>query len=238
MRLRLRFTKLGKVRFISHRDVARVWERALRRTRVPVATTEGFSPRPKVHFGLALSTGYESVGEYLDVDLADGATVDPASLAAPLSAALPIGIDVQAAVEVDRHTPSLQQSVTSCTWRVEVLGLDPVTAEAAVGAALAAPALPLTRSRKGHEAEDDLRPHLRSLAVVRPTPSGVELEAELGTQPRSLRPSELVAAVFPAADEGRVRRLHQWIERDGARREPLPLPSDATAAPHAEARAS
>ena len=60
MRLRVRYTKLGKVRFISHRDTARAWERAIRRAELPVAYTEGFSPRPKVHFGLALSNGHES----------------------------------------------------------------------------------------------------------------------------------------------------------------------------------
>jgi radical SAM-linked protein len=238
MRLRLRFAKLGKVRYTSHRDLARVWERALRRARLPIALTEGFSPRPKVHFGLALSTGYESLGEYLDVDLAEGATVDPGTLPPLLSAVLPVGIDVQAAAEVDRRTASLQQAVTSCTWRVEVVDVDDGEAAAAVLAALDAPSLPLTRSRKGQEAVDDLRPHLRSLAVVGPTDRGVELEAELGTQPRTLRPSELVAVAFPGREEGRVRRTHQWIEHDGARWEPLPLPHGATSAPHAEARAS
>ena len=66
-RLRVRFSKFGKVRFTSHRDVARIWERSLRRGDVAVAYTEGFSPRPKLSFGLALSTGYESYGEYLDI---------------------------------------------------------------------------------------------------------------------------------------------------------------------------
>src|SRR3954466_11109388 len=73
MKVRIRFSKLGKVRFTSHRDVARIWERALRRAAVPVAYTEGFSPHPKLSFGLALSTGHESLGEYLDVDIAAAA---------------------------------------------------------------------------------------------------------------------------------------------------------------------
>src|SRR5690606_40985756 len=68
-RVRIRFSKLGKVRFTSHRDTARIWERALRRADLPVAYTEGFAPRPRVSFGLALPTGAESLGEYLDVDL-------------------------------------------------------------------------------------------------------------------------------------------------------------------------
>ena len=66
MRIRVRFAKVGKVRWTSHRDLARIWERAIRRVGLPVAYSQGFSPRPKVHFGLALSTGHESLAEYLD----------------------------------------------------------------------------------------------------------------------------------------------------------------------------
>src|SRR3954468_12553257 len=95
MKVRIRFSKLGKVRFTSHRDVARIWERALRRAAVPVAYTEGFSPHPKLSFGLALSTGHESLGEYLDVDIAAAAAadVDIEELPARLDPGLPIGLD-------------------------------------------------------------------------------------------------------------------------------------------------
>ena len=95
MRVRIRFVKLGKIRWTSHRDVARMWERAFRRAALPVAYTAGFSPRPKVSFGLALPTGHESVAEYLDVELAPaGPDVVIASLPARLSSALPAGVDV------------------------------------------------------------------------------------------------------------------------------------------------
>ena len=67
MKLRLKYTKLGKIRWISHRDVARALERALRVAQVPLAFTEGFTPRPRVSFGLALATGHESEAEYLDL---------------------------------------------------------------------------------------------------------------------------------------------------------------------------
>src|SRR5204862_7253907 len=76
VKLRIRFTKLGKVRFTSHRDIARMWERAFRRTGVALAYTAGFSPRPKISFGLALPTGHESVAEYLDVELAEDGPPD------------------------------------------------------------------------------------------------------------------------------------------------------------------
>src|SRR2546421_1452639 len=100
MRIRLRFAKTGKIRWTSHRDVARMWERAFRRVGLPLAYTQGFSPRPKVSFGLALPTGHESAAEYLDLELAADnaatAEVDISSLPARLSLALPAGIDVQA----------------------------------------------------------------------------------------------------------------------------------------------
>src|SRR5438270_74675 len=125
MRVRLRFSKLGKVRWTSHRDVARMWERAFRRVSLPLAYTQGFSPRPRVSFGLALSTGHESVAEYLDVELAPGAHTDVESLPASLTPVLPVGIDVLAAVTIDERAGSLQEEVTSCDWLVEVAGVTP-----------------------------------------------------------------------------------------------------------------
>jgi radical SAM-linked protein len=233
-RIRLRYSKLGKVRFTSHRDTARIWERALRRAELPVAYTEGFSPRPRVSFGLALATGHESLGEYLDVDLAvpiDGPAPDVDGLPARLDACLPVGFTVQAAAVVEPGIPSLQEAVTSCLWRFEVTGADQGEIVAAVESLLDADQLVVTRERKGRASTDDLRPALISLALLGPTPSGTELETELATQPRALRPGELIGALADRAGavaSGRVCRTHQWITADGDRREPLLAPPSAT----------
>lgn len=237
MKVRIRFSKLGKIRFTSHRDVARMWERALRRADLPVAYTEGFSPRPKLSFGLALSTGHESLGEYLDVDLRPevAGSIDVDDLPETLTAAMPAGIDVQAAVTVPPGTPSLQQAVTSCSWRIDVVGAARDEVTAAVAGALAADRIVVTRQRKGQDSEDDLRPGILSLAVIPGTPDSVTLDAELATQPRALRPSELLDAL--GLEEGRVCRTKQWTLLDGAPREPIPLERDGWA-PHAKARAS
>ncbi|MFN8041536.1 MAG: TIGR03936 family radical SAM-associated protein [Acidimicrobiales bacterium] len=239
-RVRFRFTKVGKVRFTSHRDVARLWERALRRAELPVALTEGFSPRPKVHFGLALPTGYESDGEYLDVDLRrpEAEALDLAELPERLSPLLPPGLDVVAAADVDPRADSLQQAVTSCTWRIEAMGLLPVAAASEVARVLASEVVTVVRQRKGKDLTDDIRPDILDVQVVGPLLAadgtnghdgadlGAVLVAELATQPRGLRPSELLSAFAPAPEEGLVRRTHQWISVDGARHEPLV--SDAT----------
>lgn len=234
--IRLRYQKLGKVRFTSHRDVARVWERGIRRAVLPVAYSEGFNPHPKLSFGLALSTGHESLGEYLDIDLVE--PVELEALPARLNPCLPVGIDVQVAAEVAPGTPSLQQAVTSCTWRIEVTGLDAVELAGRVERLLAADELIVTRERKGQQVTDDLRPPLLSLDVEGPTANGSMLVAELATQPRGFRPSELIDLLGADADEGRVCRVHQWITADGARDEPLGLATAATTAAYAALRAS
>lgn len=221
-KVRLRFSKLGKIRFTSHRDLARIWERALRRAALPVAYTEGFSPRPKLHFGLALSTGHESLAEYLDIDLRD--EIESHTLPVLLAPELPTGIDVTAAAPVAPGTPSLQESVRSCTWRIEALGLDPATTDDLVTGALAADELLITRTRKGKEVTDDLRPAILAVSNGGRTAAGVELHAELAVHPRSARPSELLRALSPAATEGHVLRVAQWTWRDGVRCEPLAAP--------------
>lgn len=234
-RLRIRFCKLGKVRFLGHRDLARLWERTARRAELDVAYSEGFSPHPRLSFGLALSTGYESLGEYLDIDVWTAPT-DMAALPGRLSALLPEGIDVSAVTLVDRREPSLQQAVTSCSWQIDIPDVAPDALAEVVERALAAPELVHQRERKGQVVVDDLRPQILALSVEGPVDDGARLLAELGTQPRTLRPAELLAALDPPLPEGRVRRTHQWIIRDGARRELLPL--GATGALHVGERAS
>ena len=251
MRVRFRFAKQGKVRFTSHRDVARLWERALRRAELPVAKTEGFSPRPKVHFGLALSTGHESLGEYLDVDFREpeAEALDLDALPGRLTPLLPEGLTVEVAATISTSDPSLQQAVTSCSWTIGALGLEGDVATGAVSRLLERDEVMVTRQRKGNDVTDDIRPYILHLAVIGSTPgvlspsgectiapAGSLLEAELATQPRGLRPSELLAALDPPATEGRVRRTHQWITLDGARTEPLS--AGATSTTYAQVRAS
>ncbi|HUE59719.1 MAG TPA: TIGR03936 family radical SAM-associated protein [Acidimicrobiales bacterium] len=258
VRIRIRFAKTGKIRWTSHRDLARMWERAFRRTNLPLAYSSGFSPRPKVSFGLALPTGYESVAEYIDVELVG--TVDVATLPFRLSVALPEGVEATAAAVIPATAPSLQEEVTACTWRWAAVpsdGAEPVTYDelaARVGRTLAASELLVTRSRKGAEQTDDIRPGIISLNIEGPSgPSGNTegpagpsdsdgfwLTGELACRPRSIRPSEVILALGPGLEERHPRRLHQWIWRDGARTEPLVIEGLAgtIGARHAEVRAS
>lgn len=242
MKLRVRHSKLGKVRFTSHRDLARMCERALRRVGLPVATSEGFTPRPKIGFGLALPTGAESTAEYVDIDLREMLQADDlAALPASLSAALPTGIDVL--VVAERPTPggSLQEIVTSCTWELWSPQLD-LEHHHDARRLIEATSLVMERERKGKRSADDVRPSILDLRVgTRSDPdmgdTGICLVADLATGGRGLRPSELAQLAYPHIDpvDVRVLRTHQWIDHDGIRRDVLPYeqpqPADAVASP-------
>ncbi|HEY3844152.1 MAG TPA: TIGR03936 family radical SAM-associated protein [Acidimicrobiales bacterium] len=229
LRVRFRFTKTGKIRFTSHRDVARMWERALRRSGVPVALSQGFSPHPLLSFGLALPTGCESLGEYLDARLDEAQFEDSAVPGLPdlLSDLLPVGMEVQAAAAISMAEGSLQQEVASCDWELEVLGVAGEELQERIEQVLAAPSLTVRRERKGRQTEDDIRPAILALALTNDEGSeqGEHLigrfRAELATHPRGVRPGDLVSAFGTDVVLARACRTHQWIERDGARSEPL-----------------
>jgi radical SAM-linked protein len=235
--VRVKFSKHGKVRFVGHRDVARAFERAFRIVQLPIGFTQGFSPRPRVSFGLALSVGYESDAEYLDVELSEPVDLDVSAL---LTEALPEGIVVVGTTALADRAPALQEAVSAVEWEIEVTGSSdssdsaPLAVARLVAAAMAEPSLRITRTRKGREAVEDIRPALRRVEVLGGTEHGVRLGVEVSTQPVSVRPSEILAGLGGGLTERRVLRTGQWIERGGARLEPL------TADPRSavEARAS
>lgn len=238
--VRLRFTKRGRVRFVGHRDVARAFERAFRIEALPLAFSEGFSPRPKVSFGLALSTGYESDDEYLDVSFAD--TIDVEAVVAGLAGALPDGITVVDGVALRDGAPALQEAVTAVDWELTVCDAHgaPIADDQltdGVAAVVAADEIVVPRTRKGKTRDGDVRPAIRGLDVV----GGSRLLLAAVVQPQSVKPVEVLAALaqvapaLGAVTEQRVLRIKQWIERDGARLRPL----DADTRPRVpEARAS
>jgi radical SAM-linked protein len=242
VRVRFRYAKLGKVRFTSQRDVARMWERALRRAALPVAYSKGFSPRPQLSFGLALPTGCESLAEYVDVSFDEERTgpggLEASTLSPQLSGFMPEGVEIVAAAAVERGPSSLQEEVSSCEWEIRLRGAEVPAVEEMVAAFLAAEAVTVSRERKGRIAADDIRPAVLALAAT-DQDGAAALVAETATHPRGIRPAELVQGIAVAAGAAgtgdaadgvaagspvldRACRTKQWIEREGCRVEPLP----------------
>ncbi len=135
-RLRVRYAKRGRLRFTSHRDFSRAFERALVRARIPMAYSSGFNPHPRISYAGASPTGAASEAEYLEIGLAE--TVDPARLADDLDRSLPDGLDVLEVVEAGPG--SLADRLEVSRWEID-LPLPPATVTSAAEGFLA-PARP------------------------------------------------------------------------------------------------
>jgi radical SAM-linked protein len=170
-RVRVRYTKRGRLRFTSHRDIARAFERALRRARVPMAYSAGFSPHPKISWVGAAPTGVASEAEYVELGLAE--RVDPDRLRRDLDDSLPTGIDVVEVVEAPTGT-SLPDRVEASHWRVRLPGVAPADAAGAVTAFLAADELVVERLTKNGVRPLDARAAVVRMAVTDP-PDGAAL---------------------------------------------------------------
>ncbi|WP_214402429.1 TIGR03936 family radical SAM-associated protein [Pseudonocardia lacus] len=152
-RVRVRFAKRGRLRFLSHRDVARSFERAVRRAAVPVAHSHGFSPHPRLSWIGAAPTGSASEAEYVEIGLTR--PVDPADLAAALDAALPAGLDVLDAVVAEGK--GLADRIDASRWRVELPGVRSADLAAALDALLATDSLVVERVTPSGRRNIDVR---------------------------------------------------------------------------------
>jgi radical SAM-linked protein len=235
-RVRIRYTKTGRIRYTSQRDIARAFERTLRRAQLPIAYSEGFSPHPLLAFSLALPTGCESRAEYADLRFSAASEVpggwqvveepseaDLQGIVAEFSRLMPEGVEMVSACILDGSEGSLQEEVTSCHWIVEVTGMATAQLEERVENLLSAAEVPIQRERKGRMVSDDLRPGVLSLELVGPgaSPGALRLHTELATKPRGVRPSELLRGLDSNLALARASRQAQWITRDGQRLEPL-----------------
>jgi radical SAM-linked protein len=215
------------VRFTSHRDFARAFERAVRRASVPVAYSQGFTPHPKISYVGAAPTGVASEAEYLEIGLQ--ARVEPEWLRAALDEALSPGLDVLAAVE-DAGGASLADRIDASRWRIELDGVSAAAARSAVDAFVAAPEVPVERLTKQGRRRFDARAAVETIAVtLARDPTGSEPAGPVGVEPGSecaildlvvrqvipsVRPDDVLAGLKVVADleppvPPRVTRLAQ-----------------------------
>ncbi len=149
-RLRIRYAKRGRLRFTSHRDFSRAFERALVRARVPMAYSSGFNPHPRISYAGAAPTGSASEAEYLEIGLA--APLDPDAVRDTIDAVMPDGLDVIAVAESPGG--SLADLLTASQWRLDTTA-DPGQLAAAIVTFLAAEEVTVERmTKKGLRAFD------------------------------------------------------------------------------------
>ncbi len=117
-RLRISFRRGEEVRFISHLDIVRLWQRALHRAGVSLAYSEGFNPHPRISLAAPLPVGVTSEAELMDIFCSR--SVSPHWLTAAVSQQLPPGIETLQAYQMTLNMPSLQSQVRYAEYKVEV----------------------------------------------------------------------------------------------------------------------
>jgi radical SAM-linked protein len=163
-KLRIRYTKRGRLRFTSSRDFQRALERALRRADVPMAFSAGFHPHPKISYANAASTGTASEAEYFEISVTQ--RVDPDSVRVALDEALPPGIDVLTVVEA--APGALADRLEASDWLLEFGELDVAILRAALDTLLARDTAEVTRMTKSGPRTFDVRGAVLSAVVQSP----------------------------------------------------------------------
>ena len=194
-RLRIQFAKTGSMALLSHLDLMRLLERALRRSGLPISFTGGFHPLPRVQIALALPLGAEADGEWMDMEFTEA--LDPQQLQQGLQPLLPPGITLLSVAEVPVSSPSLSQEIRAAVWSFDVELESGMTFDwsPAIAALLAADQLMWhDTDKKGRPRSRDCRSVLRRLDVLS-GPEGsrmrLRLEADVDSMGRSLRPSQI-----------------------------------------------
>jgi radical SAM-linked protein len=213
-RLRICFARGEKLRYVSHLDMARTWERAFRRAGLPVAYSRGYNPRPRFQIAAALPVGVVGRKELIDVWL--DVPCDPQDLLDRLQPMLPRDLTAMEVQEVDLRAPSLQSQMRAAEYVVAVASQEPVTAiQTRIDSLLAAPVIMRQRHHKGKMRAYDLRPLVQKVEV-KPQGDGERLLfMRLQASPQGAgRPDEVLDVLGLSTVPTAIERTNLYFEFD------------------------
>ena len=199
-RLRVRYAKRGRLRFTSHRDFSRAFERAVFRARIPMAYSSGFNPHPRISYAGAAPTGSASEAEYLEIALAQ--VLVPAEVHTLLDESLPEGLDVLEVVDAaELGSGGLADRLEASRWLIDTRA-DHQGATAAVAVFMESPSVTVERMTKKGLREFDCRAAVVSLAVTVPEAGavGTRLDLVLRHGVPSVRPDDVLTGIASLAD--------------------------------------
>lgn len=208
-RLRVTFARGDLLRYITHLDLMRSWERAIKRAGLPIAYSEGFTRHPQLALAAPLPVGATAEGELMDVYLA--AAIDPRQFRERLEAQTPPGLSIERVEEVPLNVPSLQSLVREWTWRAQFPdATDAAVLRAKVADFLAQASFPWEQRREKEVKRFDLRALVLDIIaeVTTDRPAIVaRFKAEAGG-----RPEQLVAALGYDPHTIRMHRLSLGLD--------------------------
>ena len=213
-RLRITFAKERSLKYISHLDLSRTWERVFRRAGLPLAYSQGFNPRPRFQIAAALPVGVTGQAELLDAWLLEG--LAPTQTLSRLHDTVPEGLRVRDVQEVDLRAPSLQSLMREATYRAVIQSQEPVEAvRTRVQALLDAPTVLRRRQHKGKEQVYDLGPLIHSLEVKGGDAHERIMTMRLQASPQGAgRPDEVLDALGLSLAPHSIERTNLIFEFD------------------------
>jgi radical SAM-linked protein len=186
------------VRFISHLDVLRSWERAIRRAELPLSYSQGFTPHPKLSFASPLPLGFVGEAEVMDVTLDE--RVEPGEFRERLLAQSTDDLGAVGVGEISVAAPPPQAGLLWADYRVPVEGLALGEARARAAAFMALTECPWTEERRDKTKSYDLRRAVASLTASEDDGGAVSLCMRLQADAElTARPEQVLEAVFPGA---------------------------------------
>ena len=194
--LLVRYAKRGKMRFASHLDVARAFERGVRRADLPIAYSTGFTPHPKISYAGGAPTGVASEAEYLSLTLTSRTEAD--DVRERLNAALPDGIDVIAVTEDSGKLPASR--LTASEWQIALPGLPADNVVPVVEEFLALTEAPVERLTSKGMRRMDARAAVVSLDVIDDASRGSALRMVVRHTVPSVRPDDVLNALRDVSD--------------------------------------
>ena len=194
-RLRIKFSRGPQVKFISHLDISRLWQRAFNRAGIEIAYSTGFTPHPRLSLAAPLPLGVTSEAELMDIFIVKG--VAPHFFVTAVNQQLPPGISVDKVFPIAFDLPSLQSQISRADYRIEVeTEKGPPDIYQAVETLLAREHLPWQHQRDTGPHQYDLRALIVSVCVTQWQPPAGVLEMRLRCDSNgSGRPEQVAAAL-------------------------------------------
>lgn len=205
-RLHIRFAAEGPLKYVSHLDLMRVWERVCKRAGLPLATSHGFSPRPKIALAAPLAVGVTSEAELLDILLT--VRVDLADTHRNLTTELTPGLRIIELSEGPLKQSSLQSMLRAATYEVEVWeSRPPAEWQHAIDDLLRRDEIPWSHQRGKETKSYDLRPLILEIELIEVSEEAARLSMRLRNDERGAgRPEQVMLALGVVEEPARIHR--------------------------------
>jgi radical SAM-linked protein len=209
-RLHIVFGKQGALKYTSNLDLAKIWERVLRRAQLPILYTQGFNARARIQLASALPLGITSECEILDVSLREPTSLD--GLIERLTVVSPAGLPIYSITEVEPRSPTLQTRVRSAEYRIQFdEEIDREALRQKIAAMLSADEITASKERKGKSVEVDLRPLIYDLYIDEQ--GNLMAHLAVGSQ-GNLRPDQIVEQLGLAEHYYNAHRVRLHLNQE------------------------